>query len=615
MRLLDVQTYTLHTFYGDQIPPYAILSHTWLQAHEEVLFAHLQYEPGSWQHLPGARKVVMTCRQATQDGYSWAWVDTCCIDKTDSSELSESINSMFKWYQQAGVCYVFLTDIDHDKENNFLRSRWWTRAWTLQELLAPELVEFFDMEWRHIGNKAEWAAPIAEAMNIDIESLYKPRSMHRKSVAQRISWAAKRQATRAEDLAYSLLGIFRINMSMQYGEGNEAFVRLQKEIMRTTDDLSLFAWDLSLLPFDEILAAAKVEQPGSYPRNRDRSKDGSSYHIAETSIYGMFAPAPSHFMHCKDVEFFNRYTSDARMEEQNGNLTLHAPMAFYQDVVDYGHGFEHTRARDIWHVSPHYRIALLPCGIPKKPYLLIGLLLSPYINGSRSTEPNGEIRSTRIMFKGPKRVSTFLISSDTMIHARVTRTLVDSQSRKSQFAGHGKMIALRRALIIDCKTDRLSRIRVIGKNRWEVEETTPYVRLTQQILVEEEVTNTVALRYSTDRSGWFLYILLELRLSMSDPDRIAMLSSKVSVHSVVELEEIWGNAQWSNQSASLCLPRDDRPLEASVKTQIVFNQAVSTLLISQSIPSAEKGSAGRRRSFESVGTIDSTEHRPRGLYR
>jgi hypothetical protein len=246
---------------------------------------------------------------------------------------------------------------------------------------------------------------------------------------------------------------------------------------------------------------------------------------------------------------------------------------------------------------------------------LIGLLLSPYINGSRSTEPHGEIRSTRIVFKAPTRVSTFLIGSDTMIHATLTRTLVDSQSRKSQFSGHGKTIALRRALIIDCKTDGLSRIRVIGKNRWEVEETRPYVRLTQQILAEEEVTNTVALRYSTDRFGWFLYVFLDLRLSMSDPDRIAMLSSKVSVHSVVELEEIWGNAPWSDQSVSLCLPRNDRLLEASVKTHIVFNQAVSTLSISQRAPSAGKGSASRGRSLESVRTIDFMEHQPRRLDR
>lgn len=128
MRLLNVETLELQTFYGDAIPRYAILSHNWLQDHEEVTFEQIQ-NPDRYRRKQGFRKIELLCDQARLDNYQYAWIDTCCIDKANYSELSEAINSMFAWYRQAGVCYAYLPDIYEDVRSGYLASRWWTRAW------------------------------------------------------------------------------------------------------------------------------------------------------------------------------------------------------------------------------------------------------------------------------------------------------------------------------------------------------------------------------------------------------------------------------------------------------------------------------------------------------
>lgn len=127
MRLLNVHTLELRTFYGDAIPHYAILSHNWLRDSDEVSFQQIQH-PERCKDILGYRKAELLCDQAKKDGYAYAWIDTCCIDKTNSSELSEAINSMFEWYRRSRVCYAYLGDIDHPSDD-ILSSRWWTRAW------------------------------------------------------------------------------------------------------------------------------------------------------------------------------------------------------------------------------------------------------------------------------------------------------------------------------------------------------------------------------------------------------------------------------------------------------------------------------------------------------
>ncbi|KAI0098141.1 heterokaryon incompatibility protein-domain-containing protein [Nemania sp. FL0031] len=255
MRLIYTRTdgkhnrYEMREFFGDTIPKYAILSHTW--GEDEVNFKDMQ---DRWvKKKEGFRKILYTCEQAQRDGIDWAWIDTCCIDKSSSAELSEAINSMYAWYHSSATCYAYLADVltDDDlvtEQSRFRGSRWFNRSWTLQELIAPREVKFYDKEWRHIGNEAGpqngFAKLLEEITGIPKDCLVEHRSPSSYSVAKRMSWASKRKCTRIEDIAYSLIGIFNVNMPLLYGEGAKAFIRLQEEIMKEIDDHSLYAWTL-----------------------------------------------------------------------------------------------------------------------------------------------------------------------------------------------------------------------------------------------------------------------------------------------------------------------------------------------------------------------------------
>nr|VWP01655.1 Alcohol oxidase [Ganoderma boninense] len=200
-----------------------------------------------WDDPQLSPKIREACRVARENGYRYIWIDSCCIDKTSSSELSEAINSMYKWYGMAVVCYAFLADVPSgeshwSKDSNFRKSRWFGRGWTLQELIAPFRVEFLSSDWAPIGCKASFADLVENITNISSYALLHLKPLEAFSVAQRLSWAAKRDTTRKEDRAYSLLGLFDINMPTLYGEGDRAFRRLQEEIMQRTPDQSLFAW-------------------------------------------------------------------------------------------------------------------------------------------------------------------------------------------------------------------------------------------------------------------------------------------------------------------------------------------------------------------------------------
>jgi hypothetical protein len=261
MHLLNVDTLQLETFYDSEIPKYAILSHTW--GKDEVTFADIQNPTFlNSTSLAGFEKIRMTCQQASADGYQYAWVDTCCIDKSSSAELSEAINSMFKWYQDSQACYAYLSDVSQvNFETTFPRSRWFSRGWTLQELLAPRLVTFYDQDWYSVGTRDSQADLISGMTGIDVKAL-RTVKVHRGSstcndlqqfcVAKRMSWASRRQTTRVEDMAYSLLGIFNVHMPLLYGEGQRAFVRLQEEIIKTSNDDSILAWGLDTNTRDDL---------------------------------------------------------------------------------------------------------------------------------------------------------------------------------------------------------------------------------------------------------------------------------------------------------------------------------------------------------------------------
>ncbi|KAI1069028.1 hypothetical protein LB507_006583 [Fusarium sp. FIESC RH6] len=244
MRLLNVSTLSLQEFAG-RIPPYTILSHTW--GEQEVLFSDIGTAAAASKQ--GYAKLTGCCRKAAQDGFDWVWIDTCCIDKSSSAELSEAINSMYCWYQRATVCYAYLEDVtDHTLTLafpvvEFYKSRWFTRGWTLQELIAPQIVELCSKEWSVIGTKRSLASGIGSVTGIPI-SVLRGANPSTYNIAERMSWASARTTTREEDLAYCLLGLFNVNMPLLYGEGSKSFLRLQEQILRQEEDYSIFAWTI-----------------------------------------------------------------------------------------------------------------------------------------------------------------------------------------------------------------------------------------------------------------------------------------------------------------------------------------------------------------------------------
>ncbi|KAK9413923.1 putative Heterokaryon incompatibility domain-containing protein [Seiridium unicorne] len=155
MRLMKTGTLEIRDFFGDQIPKYAILSHTWGEEEttlQDMQLIALKRQQHHFMHKLGYLKVKSACNSALAEGYEWVWVDTCCIDKTSSADLSEAINSMYLWYKAAAVCYVYLADYLQSASDRLLeKSRWFTRGWTLQELIAPACVEFYDGAWKRMG--------------------------------------------------------------------------------------------------------------------------------------------------------------------------------------------------------------------------------------------------------------------------------------------------------------------------------------------------------------------------------------------------------------------------------------------------------------------------------
>ncbi|KAJ5567853.1 heterokaryon incompatibility protein-domain-containing protein [Penicillium hetheringtonii] len=251
MRLLKAAEIQLEEFTPDRIPDYAILSHTWER--EEILLEDLRngsvYKKVAWE------KVKRICQQTLEDGLEFVWIDTCCIDKTSSAELSEAINSMFSWYQNARTCYIYLNDVPahgdiRQKNSKFASSRWFTRGWTLQELLVPREMCFFSCDWVKLGRRRSLISILYHITKIPEGLLIHSAPLQRIAIAEKMFWASQRKTTRPEDMAYCLMGLFDVNMPLLYGEGGtKVFIRLQEEIMKASDDNSLFAWiDRTLSP-------------------------------------------------------------------------------------------------------------------------------------------------------------------------------------------------------------------------------------------------------------------------------------------------------------------------------------------------------------------------------
>jgi hypothetical protein len=345
MRLIDVDTLTIKSFSDNNVPEYAILSHTW--GSDEITYQEMSlitrmrllssacdsqvtettqdaangygftnstlmlaaiemlvrgnWSPGSsldglseesLMRREGYAKIACSARKAKELGYEWIWIDTVCIDKTSSAELQESINTMYRWYKESSVCLVYLNDVepvDTDEiivdtqitrsaaSNAFPSCRWASRGWTLQELVAPTSLRFYYQDWSLMGDKNEFVEELSSATGIPI-SVLETGEVSEVSIAERMSWASKRQTTRLEDIAYCLLGIFDIQMPLLYGEGEKAFLRLQEEILKSTDDYSLFAW--------RAVPSTSSIQPAT----------------SSSSYRGLLARSPSEFGDCGPID-------------------------------------------------------------------------------------------------------------------------------------------------------------------------------------------------------------------------------------------------------------------------------------------------------------------------
>ncbi|KAG7054766.1 hypothetical protein JMJ77_0007240 [Colletotrichum scovillei] len=335
MWLINVDTLQLEEFIEPDFP-YAILSHTW--GGEEVSFQELktQRDDDVWKKA-GYLKISNSCRVAKSLELNYVWVDTCCIDKTSSAELSEAINSMFRWYNRSWVCFAYLSDMDDlASSDTFLESlgdsRWFTRGWTLQELLAPKAVTFYNASWQLLGSKESLSPFLSSITGIDEAILIGKAPLLKVPVATRMSWASKRQTTRTEDSAYCLLGIFDINMPLLYGEGEKAFARLQFEILQETNDLSLLAWTSS---------ATDPERQEEYS--------------------GLLAKSPSNFSVCSNLKLI-----DNIMQFEDFEVTMTKTKISIQTILwyldDLGHKFG-TQDEAGYVLPLHY--SFLDPGFPK----------------------------------------------------------------------------------------------------------------------------------------------------------------------------------------------------------------------------------------------------------
>ena len=282
-----------HTFEFEQVPDselhlednqYAILSHRWGADKDEVSFEDIQLSK-DFSNKKGFKKVEGFCKEASSANCRYGWIDTCCINKGNSTELSEAINSMYQWYQGSKICIAYLEDVP---QKQLADSAWFERGWTLQELISPKAVTFFDNGWKTIGTKIELIADLSRKTRIPEGILSHATKLSTCSIAQRMSWAANRVTTREEDRAYSLMGLFDVNMPMIYGEREKAFLRLQQCIIQKSKDESIFAW--------------VMEFPGN-----------------TKTFSGLFAPSPLAYASCSEIV---QTQGSHGFSESNGELSM-----------------------------------------------------------------------------------------------------------------------------------------------------------------------------------------------------------------------------------------------------------------------------------------------------
>ncbi|KAI0800038.1 hypothetical protein C8Q74DRAFT_387419 [Fomes fomentarius] len=301
IRLLNTRTGEFHFAKDLQEIQYAILSHVWSedgeQSYNDLLSIHhtVHVERAATPDLPQdailqrtSSKIQQACARALSDGFEFIWIDFCCIDTSNETEVSDAVNSAYAWYGGSAMCYAYLEDVDPEDnicapDSQFRRSRWHTRMWTLPELIASKHLTFLASDWRPLGTKHALARVVKEISGVDSGILSHDIPLSSVSVACRMSWAAKRLTSRKEDEGYALMGLFGVKMAVTYEEGALAFFRLQEEILKLDSDQSLFVWDTSP-------SASTEEQAGALPPAYDESR------------HMLFAPCPAAFARSAGVK-------------------------------------------------------------------------------------------------------------------------------------------------------------------------------------------------------------------------------------------------------------------------------------------------------------------------
>lgn len=272
-------------------PPYAVLSHTWMQDDDEVSMKDIINGNGTDKR--GYDKVLFCIEQTEHDNIQYFWIDSCCIDQTNTVELTTAINSMFRWYQKAARCYVYLSDVSFrtadrqsvhvDWFSDFRNSRWHTRGWTLPELLAPKIVTFYSRDRVRLGDKYALREELASITGIEVAALAS-QDLAQIDATQKFRWAAKRQTSREEDQAYCLLGIFGIFMPLIYGEGQKnAMRRLRRELaVSSTVDSPTGINDVAMADVSAASSSAPAAVEGAerqHPRapTREMSREAWAY--------------------------------------------------------------------------------------------------------------------------------------------------------------------------------------------------------------------------------------------------------------------------------------------------------------------------------------------------
>ncbi|KAI1416230.1 HET-domain-containing protein [Hypoxylon sp. FL1857] len=398
MRLLSTDCRHIKQFISDnEIEPYAILSHTW--GEEEVTYEDwVNLSRWRVRRKKGFRKIEYCCKQAAKDGLKWVWVDTCCIDKKSSAELTESLNSMFRWYEEAAVCYAYLADVPNDLKNlnaNLAKSRWFTRGWTLQELLAPSEVVFYSDDWHQIGTKPKLSASLSKITGIQ-ETYLKGADIQLASVSQRMSWAARRQTSRVEDIAYCLLGIFDVNMSLIYGEGLKAFQRLQEEIMRAyPEDHTLFAWGTVVSAFSRLVKN-NAQLLGHEPLDNKAADDDETW-------FGLLARSPKDFANSgqficyRDAKnFFRRWDSPLAAPSVVGH-TVRLDLPTYDIGNPFAVSYLDRKLRGIAYLR-QMKSAVLLCGRQNGPLFTFVTIPLLYCTGGYYTRTSEIVVNDTISF-------------------------------------------------------------------------------------------------------------------------------------------------------------------------------------------------------------------------